>query len=486
MIRLLPLCIAMLLTLSLSSVAQPDVPADGAIPDTPAGKCFAAWLAAYNSGKRDNLRRYYEENAEKALPKEELAESHHGLFVNDGAFQVESIPTSEPTQIVALVRAPSTGYWLQITVVVSDAVPHRLTGFRYRHIPMPVEKLPQEKLSDAEIGRRLDSLINRLVSSDVFSGAVLVARNGKPIYQRAVGMANRAWKAPIQIDTRLNIASLSKMITAVAIMQLIEQGRLSASDTVGKILPDYPNAGVAQRITVQHLLTHTSGLGSKSLGEFRKGYRTLKEYLPSFASAPLLFAPGERYEYSNDGYLLLGILLEKVTGQDYFTYIREYIYKPAGMNGTDSFDLDTDPVNLAEGYQDGPGGTRRNNIFALPVKGLPFGLSYSTVEDMTHFAHALTSHRLLNAKSLATAWSGQIQNMPGVEYGYGFDVEQYNGTHIVGHSGGWAGITNQMDIYPDLGYSVVILTNIDDSPRPIAYKLREWLTQGQGGKKSPK
>lgn len=464
--------------LALNSLTSAEATGDIDIPDTPAGKRFAAWLSAYNTGKREALSSFFVENAEKAVPVEELSDSHSRLYVNDGPVEVEGILSSSPTLITALVRAKSTAFWLQITVAVSDTDPHLLNGFRYRHIAIPAEKLPKKKLTEPEIGRRIDTLLDRLVAADNFSGVILVAKEGKQFYKRASGMANRAWNAPLRTDTKLNIASLSKMFTAVAIAQLVEQGKLSFDTTVADILPDYPNPEAARKITVHHLLTHTAGLASRSLGEFRKGYRSLKEYLPSFANAPQLFEPGERYEYSNDGYLLLGLLIEKVSGQDYYTYIRDHIYKPASMTHSDSVELDTNPVNLGEGYMDGPNGTRRNNIFALPIKGLPYGLGYATVEDLMRFATALTKHTLLSAKTISTIWTGKVQSMPGMEYGYGFDLETYNSTRIVGHSGGWAGITNQMDIYPDLGYTVVILTNIDDSPRPIAYKIREWLIQG--------
>jgi D-alanyl-D-alanine carboxypeptidase len=212
----------------------------------------------------------------------------------------------------------------------------------------------------------------------------------------------------------------------------------------------------------------------------KSGFRTITEYL---ASSPpnetLKFEPGTKYDYSNYGYLLLGAIIEKASGQNYYDYIRDHIYKPAGMTNSDSYELNTDPPNLAAGYEDGPNGSRLNNIFKLPVKGMPFGLGYSTVEDLLKFHMALRDGKLLSAKSLEIVWTGKVDAYVDNQYGYGFFVKRYNGTRIVGHGGGYDGITNQMDMYPDLGYTVVILNNIDSEPSHIAYKLREWLTQGQ-------
>jgi CubicO group peptidase (beta-lactamase class C family) len=321
--------------------------------------------------------------------------------------------------------------------------------------------------------------MKKLAGADAFSGAILVAKDGKPIYDNAFGMASRAWKMPARIDTKFNIASLGKMFTAVAVAQLVERGKLSYEDTIGKILSDYPNQEAAQKVTVHHLLTHTSGLGSKTLGSFRQGFRTIKEYFPSLAKEAPRFEPGTKFDYSNDGYLILGAIIEKASGQDYYDYIREHIYGPAGMTNSDSYELDSDPPNLATGYMDGPNGTRRNNIFNLPVKGLPHGLSYSTVGDLLKFAVALRDHKLISAKSTAVVWEDKTGDRQGAQpYGYGFYVNRYNGARAVGHGGGWTGITNRMDMFPDLGYTYIVLSNYDAETPAISFKLREWITQG--------
>jgi D-alanyl-D-alanine carboxypeptidase len=157
------------------------------------------------------------------------------------------------------------------------------------------------------------------------------------------------------------------------------------------------------------------------------------------------------------------------------------------MTESDSYELDTDPPNLATGYIDAPKGERRSNIFMLPVKGTPFGMGYATALDLVRFQQALTRHVLLDSAALAQVWTGvQRYTEPNSEYGFGFIVTPYNGTRIIGHGGGWVGITNKFDMYPDLGYTVVILSNIDCYPNVLAFRLREWLTAGRTRRVRPR
>jgi CubicO group peptidase (beta-lactamase class C family) len=447
-------------------------------PDTPAGKQLAAFVEAFNSGERATLRLFYSTHFKNPDHVAESTDHDAGFYKTARGFEVRRIAESSPEQVTAIVQSRLTENWFVIKVRVTPQPPHDILDFGYRTILPPRDMVPRQRLTESEIREKVDALITRMAEADVFSGAVLVAKDGKPIYEKACGIASRVWKAPNRIDTRFNIASLGKMFTAVAVAQLAERGKLSYEDTVGKFLPDYPNEDVARKVTVHHLLTHTSGLGSRSLSSFRKGFRTLEEYFPSFVNEPLRFEPGSRFDYSNDGYLLLGAIVEKASGRDYYDYVREHVYGPAGMTGSDCYDLDTDPPNLATGYMDGPDGTRRNNVFRLPVRGLPFGLGYSTVEDLLKFDSALRSHKLLGAESTDTLWKGKVDDRQGGQYGYGFFVNWYNGARAIGHGGGWSGITNRMDMFPDLGYTYVILSNYDAETPAISFKLREWLTQG--------
>lgn len=148
------------------------------------------------------------------------------------------------------------------------------------------------------------------------------------------------------------------------------------------------------------------------------------------------------------------------------------------MTNSDFYELDQDIPNLAMGYEDGPGGTRHNNILALGAIGSPAGGAYSTAEDLDRFHHALVNGTLLKPTTRATVWNEVTENSPGSGYGYGAQLSDYNGQRVVGHGGGWRGITNQYEFYPELGYTVVVLSNYDVEPGIVTDLLRGWLTQG--------
>ena len=220
--------------------------------------------------------------------------------------------------------------------------------------------------------------------------------------EKAYGLANKDTNTPNKIDTKFNIGSMNKMFTGVAIAQLAERGKLSFNDTVGKLLPDYPNKEVA-KVTVHQLLTHTSGMGSYHNEAYFSNLdkmKTVGDPLRLFVNDRLAFEPGTRWQYSNSGYVVLGLIIEKVSGQDYFDYVKQHIFKPAGMVNTDSYEISKSVPNLALGYtrmQFGrgpdPSGPRRQN--SRPAKGSPAGGGYSRVEDMLKFSVALRSERLL-------------------------------------------------------------------------------------------
>jgi CubicO group peptidase (beta-lactamase class C family) len=469
-------------------LAAPSTSGPTTAPATPAGEALGAWLAAVNSGDRETIRAFVTEHLapppDGNLPIDAIVNRNLGRFTDSGGLELRKVVASEPHKIAAAVQARRTGYWSEIQMAVTEQPPHRILGTGQRGIEAPPELLPKERLDEAQLRERIDALISTLVEADQFSGAILVARDGQPIYQRAVGFADRGWNVPNAIDTKFNVASIGKMFTAVAVAQLVERGKLSYDDTIGKVLPDYPQKDVATKVTIAHLLSHTSGLplgGSDAKDLFARRFRNVKDYLPAFAKDGPTFEPGSKFSYSNCGYDLLGAVIEKASGQSYHDYVREHVFKAAGMMDTDNYELDSDPPNLATGYVDGPrGGPRRSNIFRVPIRGLPCGLGYSTVGDMVKFHVALRNHTLLSADSVKTLWTGRVATARGAggEYGYGCHLRTYNNTRIVWHGGGFAGATNQFEMYPELGYTVVILCNIDNNPTGIALKLREWLTQG--------
>lgn len=475
-----------LLTLATAAEAQ-------STPDTPIAKQLAAFLNALNSGKREIIRAFVAEHMESPPNApgfvEETTNRYLDLYRQTNGFTIRKVIESTAVSIKVAVQAKSTGAWMNLSLFIQAQAPeytvavspYHIVGMGLGNIAAPLKFLPGEKLSNHQIQERIRALMNTLVAADAFSGTVLIAHNGKPIFAKAYGLASRAWGIPNRMDTRFHLASITKMFTAVAVAQLVEQKKLAYTSTIGEILPDYPNKEVASKVTIHHLLSHRSGLiGARALIEKSSPsprIRTIAELLPKFVNEPLSFPPGQQYDYSNAGFELLGAVIEKVSGQTYYDYVRTHIFQPAGMTHTDFLELDSDPPNLATGYKDGPDRTRQSNIFDLGVIGTPAGGAYSTGADMVRFHLALTNPILLKAPSLTKLWTG-VSDMQEREYGYGAELASYNGARIVGHGGGWQGITNRFEMYPDLGYSVVILSNIDSDPNLIAFKLREWLTQG--------
>ena len=200
----------------------------------------------------------------------------------------------------------------------------------------------------------------------------------------------------------------------------------------------------------------------------------------------MLFEPGARFEYSNSGFIVLGAIIEKVSGQSYYDYVREHVYKPAGMTGTDAYQMTDDTPNLAMGYTSlGPddkpsSGPRRPNTETRPNRGGPAGGGYSTAGDLLRFAAALTGNKLLSAKSTELITTGKVEmGRGGSKYGYGFGEQQMNGYRIFGHNGGAPGIASDLTIIPEPGYVAVVMTNYDPPlMMPVVRKIRELLTQG--------
>jgi CubicO group peptidase (beta-lactamase class C family) len=464
------------------------------IPDTPAGKQLAAWLQAYNSGQRDAVRRFVTDNYAASNLKKHPVEEHLAgfdrVYGDNQRLDLVRIDRSGNETIEALVYSPLTESWLRITLTVEAQAPHGITQDLVSFTDAPPDPAARGKLTDAEVVERLDTYLGKLAKADLFSGTVILAKDGRPLFQRAFGLASQAYQAPNRLDTKFNLGSMNKMFTAVAVAQLAQQGKLAFNDTLAKHLPDYPNKAVAEKVTLHQLLTHTSGIGDYFNDKFREAskerFKAIKDYFPLFVDKPLEFEPGERFRYSNAGYMVLGPVVEKVSGQDYFDYVREHVYKPAGMTNTDAYELDRDTPNLAVGYTsmdlaDGrrlPG--RKNNLFLHVVKGGPAGGGFSTAEDLVRFATALRSHRLLDAEHTDLVLMGKVQSGrdEGSRYGYGFFDRKYHGTRIVGHSGGFPGINAQLDMYLDKGYTVAVMSNYDPpAASRVADRLKSWLTQ---------
>lgn len=261
--------------------------------------------------------------------------------------------------------------------------------------------LPAQSVSsDAAIAARITSFVDSLSDAGAFSGVVLVAKSGQPVVELARGLANRRANAPNRIDTRFQLASGDKWFTKIAISQLAAAGKLSLDDTVGKFLPDYPSATIRSRATIAHLLMHRSGLGSywnEAYQAQREQLRTLKDVVALFEMEEPAFTPGERMQYSNSGYILLGRIIEEVSGVSYYDYVQRHVFLPARMAGTGYVMLDEIGDGVATGYTEGG----RENTSTLPLRGSSAGGGYSTARDLLRLDDALRQGMIGDAAVLA-------------------------------------------------------------------------------------
>jgi len=371
--------------------------------------------------------------------------------------------------------------------------------------------------SEPSIAGQLAAFLNTKVAEDAFSGVVLVAKSGNPVFEQAYGLSNREKHTPNQLDTKFDLGSMPKMFTAIAIAQLAEAGKLRYDDPIIKYLPDYPDKEIAQEVTIDELLTHTAGFGNYFHPPFfERRIATVKDYLAFVAQDPLVAEPGKQWQYSNSGYVVLGAMVERVAGQDFYDYIRDQIFKPAGMENTGYYRSDEAVENVAVGYTSGPGliimrpgqgppepekpqpdtkaptppssGTARKETTPFrPYRGSPAGGAFSTVGDLLNFVNALESHKLVNAASLALIQKGKVNtSFPDQQYGYGFIEWKVGQTRIVGHGGGAPGVNTMLQIYPDLGYTVIVLSNYDPpAAEQVADAARDAILQPLAGQKAP-
>ena len=319
----------------------------------------------------------------------------------------------------------------------------------------------------------LNAELARRAADDRFSGSVLIARHGETLFEAAVGQTDRERGITNTVDTKFRFGSMGKMFTAVAVLQLAQAGKIRLDDPLGKYLTDYPNKEIA-KVTLHQLLTHTGGTGDIFGPEFearRLQLRTLQDYVSMLGARGPEFPPGSRHQYSNYGFILLGRVIEVVSGKSYDACVREKIFTPAGMRSTDNLPESAMPPGLAVPYTGDPPHSAEDT---LPWSGTSAGGGYSTVGDMLKFSRALLSHRLLDEGHTRLLVTGkETAPMPGLRYAYGFeDAQLPDGLHRIGHGGGAPGMNGMLAIYPEAGYVVVVLGNLDP---PAALSVNRFI-----------
>jgi len=451
---------------SFAWAAQPQV------PDTPAAHQFSAWLAAFNSGDRAILLQFLEKSFPSRVKE---IDDTLGFRRQTGGFELKKAEEATATRFTALVKERDSDQFARAVMEVEPAEPHRIASLDVRAIPSP-PGFRTPRMSESEALAALRAKLQKDAAADRFAGAVLVAKNGKPIFTAAYGLADRGKKIPNKLDTRFRIGSMNKMFTAVSILQLVQAGKIQLTDPLGKYVTDYPNKDLASKVTIHHLLTHTGGTGDFFGPQFdahRRELRTLQDYVKLYGQRGLEFQPGSRWAYSNYGFLLLGVVIERVTGGSYYDYVNDHVYRPAGMISSGSLTEDEFVPGRSIGYTRADGSdVWTPNTDTLPYRGTSAGGGYSSVEDLLRFANAVTGHKLLDAHYTELLTTGKVDGPGGSKYAYGFGDHTMDGVRSFGHGGGAPGMNGDLQIYPQSGYVIAVLANLDP---PAAGRISEFI-----------
>ncbi len=445
---------AALMTAVLAATGIAQEPAAAAHP---AMAHIQAYIETFNAGVPGQMKTYFlthvADQALKEIPVDQRLTRFRGAKAQLKSLEIERVVSDEPSTAAVLTKAAS-GQYVLIRATAEKTGAYKLLSLALELVDDPANiVVPQPKANEADLVAAIREFLEAQTKADQFSGVVLVAKGPQVIFHEAYGLADRDKQIPNRKDTKFNLGSINKNFTRAAIHQLARQGKLTLDATIKTYLPDYPNSAAAEKVTIRQLLNMTSGIGD-FFGERydatpKEKIRSLKDYLPLFADQPLEFEPGTSNKYSNGGYIVLGLIIEKVSGVDYYTYVREHIFKPCGMTDTDAYPRDAKTPNLAHGYTlPKGGGPRVLNFDTLPGRGSSAGGGYSTAADMLKYVLALNDRKIY---------------LPDVADGLGI-------------AGGAQGINSVLEWDPRSGFTVIVLTNLDPpTAGDAARKIASWL-----------
>jgi len=394
-----------------------------------------------------------------------------------GKVKVVDVSKTTENEINVVLESEKGDAWLSLNIQVEPEEPHRIMTMGLAPGSRPDVK--KKESVRTQIGKeesvvrleendellfsdlkQLNQYLVKRTKENEFSGTVLIAKDGKPIFHKAYGYASKRYKVPNKEDTKFNLGSLNKIFTSVAIAQLMEKGKLSIDDPIGKYLDIFPPE-IARKVTIGHLINMRSGWGDYWGNEYflshRDNLRTVSDYMEFIKDIPLDFEPGTNFQHCNTGFEVAGSIIEKISGMDYFEYVQKNIYEPSGMTNTDSYHRDSPVENLAMGYtnmnrNDLQGeGCKWNNMFLMPPRGTPSGGGYSTAEDLLKYDIALRSHKLLSPEYtnfLLNKFEGSVG-----------DPDTPN--KISRSAGAAPGICAFLGLDFQTSYSIIVLSNID-------------------------
>jgi D-alanyl-D-alanine carboxypeptidase len=456
--------LSLLIISSFPFVIHPQIK----LPDTPAGNRGQQILDLLNGRMKIEPKEFVKQNCSQSF-KNRIPENQWGgllkqLITMSPGFELVRINKSQEDEIEFIIQLTSNGMYITVNTTVEKSSPHLITGMMF--VPggsKSGEITPQAKQIVGAIKNNVKNIkdyLAELAKQDKFSGSVIVAKEDKILLQETSGYANKRFRVNNKPDTKFNLGSLNKSFTAVAVLQLIEEGKVGIDDPIGKYFKYFP-AEIASKVTIRELLDMSSGWGdyweNKYYLQHKDELRTVDQYMEFIKNIPLDFEPGTRMQHSNIGFEVAGAVVEKVSGMDYFDYIRENIYKPAGMTNSDSYNRDGPVENLAAGYTNNNvmdtinTGWQWENTYILSPRGTPAGGGYSTAEDMLKFDNALRNGKLIN-KDYFSFMNNRFQGNVGDPF-----VPQ----RVLRSAGGAPGVSTFYAQDMKNGFTIIVLSNYD-------------------------
>jgi len=429
----------------------------------------AALAKAINSNSSDQIKTFIKAYGDEGLQHsvDQFLAAAHGIR-NAGGIDFYKETSMQPGRRMGtyLFKGRILGDFYELSLALNKS--RKITFLHSQEVRWP-ETAVQQYSNEKDLIATLNKTLSALNQKDIFSGTVLVAKGNKVLFEYACGEAIKPDHIKNTINTRFNLGSINKMFTATAVMQLLEQGKIKLNDPISLYIDtSWLPSSILDQVSIHHLLSHTSGLGDffgEKFSETSKESLTeLKDYQPFIKWNTLAFKPGTNWSYSNSGMILLGVIIERVSGMNYFDYVKQYIYKPAGMNATDSYHMLNPPKDIAHGYIPQADSSFQDNLNSSGIRGTSAGGGYSTVGDLHRFAVAFHSGKLVSASSKALMITDHLNR----QYGYGVQMQNLPSGKAVGHTGGAPGINAVMYSIPEKDYHIVVLTNYHRAAQRVA------------------
>lgn len=409
---------------------------------------LSRWLAAFNDSGAATYPEFVERNVPNLVPylQEDLA-----LREASGGFILLRSEQTAPQEVTAWLRDRNWDRFSKVVLTMGNGV---IDDLSFGGSPEPAGFVVQ-RMSESEVLRALDGKLEAEAAARRFSGSVLVAKGDQVLLRQAYGAQDPENTRPVTPSTRFCIGSAGKMFTAVGVLQLVQAGRLRLTDTIAMRLPEYPDTPLARSVTVKQLLTHTGGTGDFFGPDYEahaSELRTPSDFVRLFGRRDPLFPPGSRWGYSNFGFILLGAILEQVSGQSWGAYLERNVFSVAGMTATSAVASANEtavPLN----------GAAQTGLKPLSYYvGLPAGGGYSTVDDLHRFATALKRGTLLDPmhRDMLTT---PVTPAGTAHWSLGLRIAVRNGEACYGHRGSAPGVNADFAIYPRSGYTIIVLCN---------------------------